>query len=123
MASYPTTTSNRPVETDSGAFFKVAAMLLGFAVGVVSFVALMLWVDARDARDEAPAQRRPPRPAQQLPRDGCYIKGNINGEGARIYHVPGASSYENTVIDADKGERWFCTEAEARSAGWRPPRN
>jgi len=73
--------------------------------------------------DEPPSQARD-RPAQpqRSPRDGCDIKGNINGEGARIYHVPGASSYDDTRIDEGKGERWFCTESEARAAGWRAPR-
>ena len=33
--------------------------------------------------------------------------------------VPGSPSYANTKIDESKGERWFCTEAEARAAGWR----
>jgi nitrite reductase (NO-forming) len=40
----------RSVETDSGAFFKVAALLLGLAVGAVGFFALMLWADARDSQ-------------------------------------------------------------------------
>lgn len=74
-------------------------------------------------RDEAPAQGRDrPAPPQRAPRDGCYIKGNVNGEGERIYHVPGAPSYESTVVDESRGERWFCTEAEARREGWRAPR-
>ena len=51
----------------------------------------------------------------------CRIKGNISGSG-KIYHVPGSDSYERTKIDESKGERWFCTEAEARAAGWRAPR-
>lgn len=55
--------------------------------------------------------------------DGCDIKGNINSKGARIYHVPGTSSYGATRINEAKGERWFCSEPEARSAGWRPPLN
>ena len=54
--------------------------------------------------------------------DGCYIKGNINAQGERIYHVPGSSSYDETAIDESKGERWFRTEGEARAAGWRAPR-
>ena len=37
----------------------------------------------------------------------------------RIYHVPVGASYAKTRIDTAKGERWFCTEAEARVAGWR----
>ena len=52
---------------------------------------------------------------------GCRIKGNISQNG-RIYHVPGSPSYEQTKIDESKGERWFCSEAEARAAGWRAPR-
>jgi endonuclease YncB( thermonuclease family) len=52
----------------------------------------------------------------------CLIKGNISSSGGRIYHVPGGEFYERTVIDTAKGERWFCSEAEARVAGWRPSR-
>lgn len=57
----------------------------------------------------------------QAPRAGCDIKGNISGNG-RIYHLPGGSHYARTRIDEAKGERWFCSEAEARAAGWRPAR-
>lgn len=51
----------------------------------------------------------------------CLIKGNIS-ENGRIYHVPGSRNYDATRIDESKGEWWFCTEAEARAAGWRAPR-
>lgn len=51
--------------------------------------------------------------------DGCQIKGNIGSSG-KVYHLPGSDSYAATQIDESKGERWFCTEAEARAAGWRP---
>jgi endonuclease YncB( thermonuclease family) len=50
----------------------------------------------------------------------CKIKGNISRQGKRIFHVPGDRFYERTKIDIDKGERWFCSEGEARSAGWAP---
>ena len=52
----------------------------------------------------------------------CRIKGNINSEGERIYHMPGMRSYGATRIDEANGERWFCSEEEARAAGWRAPR-
>jgi endonuclease YncB( thermonuclease family) len=55
------------------------------------------------------------------PRDGCDIKGNISGNG-RIYHVPGQEHYDRTRIDTGQGERWFCSEAQAKAAGWRPAR-
>lgn len=53
---------------------------------------------------------------------GCVIKGNIGRGGTRIYHVPGGQYYGATRIDVSKGERWFCSEAEARAAGWRRSR-
>ena len=51
--------------------------------------------------------------------DACNIKGNISTRGERIYHVPGQRYYAQTRISASHGERWFCSEAEARAAGWR----
>jgi endonuclease YncB( thermonuclease family) len=56
-------------------------------------------------------------------KSGCNIKGNISAKGERIYHVPGQKYYSRTKISAGKGERWFCSEAEARKAGWRRARN
>ena len=51
---------------------------------------------------------------------GCRIKGNVSyNRGRRIYHMPGDRDYSRTRIDPSRGERWFCTEAEARAAGWR----
>jgi hypothetical protein len=44
----------------------------------------------------------------------CNIKGNRNRKGQWIYHVPGMPYYEQT-----RAEEMFCTEAEARAAGYR----
>lgn len=56
---------------------------------------------------------------------GCVIKGSVTKNG-RIYHMPWSPWYDKIKIDADpakRGERrWFCTEAEALAAGWRPVR-
>lgn len=49
----------------------------------------------------------------------CNIKGNVSTQGERIYHVPGQKYYDDTRISASHGERWFCSEDEARAAGWR----
>ena len=52
--------------------------------------------------------------------ESCLIKGNISvATGEKIYHVPGQRDYEKTVITQSKGERWFCSEAQAVAAGWR----
>ena len=51
---------------------------------------------------------------------GCNIKGNISKEtGERIFHVKGQRYYSETNIRPLFGERWFCSEEEARKAGWR----
>lgn len=52
----------------------------------------------------------------------CRIKGNISSRGDRIYHLPSGQFYSQTRIDPSKGERWFCTEADAQAAGWRRSR-
>jgi endonuclease YncB( thermonuclease family) len=76
-----------------------------------------------DYRRNAEEPPRRSASAQRSPRrNGCHIKGNINNDDERIYHTPDSSSYDATVIDEARGERWFCTEAEARRAGWRAPR-
>ncbi|KQV18261.1 hypothetical protein ASC97_29840 [Rhizobium sp. Root1203] len=49
----------------------------------------------------------------------CSIKGNVSIiSRERIYQVPG-QHYDVTKISPEYGERWFCSEAEARAAGWR----
>lgn len=44
----------------------------------------------------------------------CDIKGNINREGKKIYHVPEGRYYSQT-----NPEEWFCSEKEAEAAGFR----
>ena len=58
--------------------------------------------------------------AKQVSPNGCPIKGNIS-ENGRIYHAPWSPWYSRTKVSTNKGERWFCSEAEALTAGWRAP--
>ncbi len=74
----------------------VAVTILTFAAGAVS-------ASAQDNRN-------------------CNIKGNVSTQGERIYHVPGQKYYNDTRISPSHGERWFCSEEEARAAGWRRSR-
>jgi len=66
-------------------------------------------------REERAAETAAPDP-------DCAIKGNISRSGTRIHHLPGQADYTRTVIRPDQGERWFCSEAAARAAGWRRAR-
>lgn len=74
----------------------------------------------RDARREAPVSQ--PRIAirptpRSLATQGCLIKGNHSRRGEWIYHLPGMPYYKET-----RAEAMFCTEAEARAAGYRRSR-
>ena len=61
-----------------------------------------------------------PEPAQEREPEACLIKGNVSYDtGERIYHVPGQEYYDETAVNENYGERWFCTEDEAIVAGWR----
>ncbi|WP_297772463.1 thermonuclease family protein [uncultured Roseovarius sp.] len=66
----------------------------------------------RAVREERAQENTAPNPA-------CAIKGNRSGKDKRIYHMPGQADYDRTLIRDKEGERWFCTEAQARRAGWR----
>jgi endonuclease YncB( thermonuclease family) len=57
--------------------------------------------------------------AEQAAPSGCAIKGNVSDKG-QIFHLPWSPWYDKVRVEVEKGERWFCSEAEALSAGWRP---
>ena len=77
-----------------------------------------------ETRDRQPVTRdRRPAGAASGARGGCNIKGNVSyNSGRRIYHMPADRDYARTQIDPSRGERWFCSESEARAAGWRRAR-
>lgn len=66
----------------------------------------------------APASATPVAAAK-----GCAIKGNINAKGVKIYHRPDQRDYAKTQITPATGEQMFCTEAEAKAAGFRAALN
>lgn len=66
------------------------------------------------------AWRGPATSSRQVPPNRvCDIKGNINPDGERIYHLKNNEWYGKAFIDETRGERWFCSEDEAKGAGWR----
>jgi endonuclease YncB( thermonuclease family) len=72
---------------------------------------------------QSPARYRLTRiEGRNAPDAACQIKGNISADGKRIYHMPGQKFYERTGIRPEQGERWFCSEAQARASGWRAAR-
>ncbi len=78
-----------------------------------------LGVWASDWMEPEAYRQQDQAPVQAAPDGGCAIKGNIGAQGKRIYHLPGQADYAATRINEGKGERWFCSEAEARAEGFR----
>lgn len=49
----------------------------------------------------------------------CVIKGNISEKSyGKNYFIPGCPNYNVIKISPEKGEQYFCSEAEAQSAGF-----
>lgn len=50
---------------------------------------------------------------------GCVIKGNYHkGTKERVYHLPDCYNYTQININPNESDRWFCTEDEAKAAGF-----
>jgi endonuclease YncB( thermonuclease family) len=52
----------------------------------------------------------------------CNIKGALGPADEPIYYVPTDAEYERVAIDPARGGQMFCSDEEARAAGWTRPR-
>ncbi len=50
----------------------------------------------------------------------CTVKGIVDG-GRKTLITPWSPWYRDVDVDPARGDRWFCSEAEAVAAGWRAP--
>lgn len=51
----------------------------------------------------------------------CNIKGNltdVNGQKIKYYYLDSCGYYSEILVEKYKGEDWFCTERDARNAGF-----
>lgn len=51
--------------------------------------------------------------------DGCPIKGVVRAS-AKIYTLPWSDAYASARVRPERGEKWFCSEDEAKAAGFAP---
>ncbi len=47
----------------------------------------------------------------------CLIKANTDRD-KKIYHLPSCQYYKNVIVQLHFQDQWFCTENEAKSAGY-----
>lgn len=76
----------------------------------------------RSGAPERPAAFRTKRwdEARRTAPDGCPIKGQKPSSDKRVYVLPWSAQYDRVKVRVARGERWFCSEAEAQAAGWSP---
>lgn len=52
------------------------------------------------------------------PAEVCDVKGVVGGDDRRVFYVPTDAAYAAVSVDSARGERLFCSDDEARLAGW-----
>ncbi len=61
---------------------------------------------------------------REPPKEGCDIKGNIMQKTKnKEYTMPECDRYGNSIVEGYRGEEWFCSEKEARKAGYVKSKN
>jgi len=61
---------------------------------------------------------------ENLQNPDCVIKGNTSrNSNEKIYHFPGCSNYSRIMVEKFDGDQWFCTEEEAKKAGYKKASN
>lgn len=54
------------------------------------------------------------------PSADCLIKGNLDKDTyEKWYHLPSCSHYKQVIMEKDLGDHYFCSEKEARDAGFK----
>ena len=53
--------------------------------------------------------------------ESCNVKGVLDDDGNRVYLVPTDRGFGSATVDQSAGEQLFCSDEEARRAGWRRP--
>jgi endonuclease YncB( thermonuclease family) len=51
----------------------------------------------------------------------CNVKAATGDAGGPAYYVPTDPGYDRIAVDPARGDAWFCSDEEARLAGWRRP--
>jgi cold shock CspA family protein len=90
-----------------------------FVKSIISPIVVVTVIVTIALIDQESRPSRSPTIISSMLRPGCIIKGNISyNTGNRLYHIPGMENYDQTVINPQNGEKWFCSESAAVAAGW-----
>ncbi len=48
----------------------------------------------------------------------CIIKGENTSSNRKVYRLPECSAYKDTIVIESEGDAWFCSEEDAKAAGF-----
>lgn len=87
--------------------------------GSKSLVRDRLYVAYQKAVQEKKGIFGPPCRSEKPDNSKCLIKGNVNKHNKdKTYRFPGCSEYQQSIVEKDLGDRWFCSEEVAQNAGF-----
>lgn len=82
--------------------------------------ALGLWhMEFTHPADWLAGERLPEEPGPEEAE--CPVKAMVGAAQGRVYIVPTDSAYRTARLDPARGDRSFCSDEDARAAGWRRP--
>lgn len=130
----------RYVRIKDGNFYNLEIIRSGFAFEYTYKVPYYYQKDFKNAQAEAQKNKRGlwadkacgakinAKPAMNISaaatNGSCLIKGNISSnKKQKIYHLPSCPDYKKTVINPEAGEKFFCSESEAKKYGFRKALN
>ncbi len=62
--------------------------------------------------------------SEQPEKIGCAVKGNLERQTKqKSYFLPNCPQYGQVIVERDLGEEWFCSEKEAKAAGFEKSAN
>ena len=104
MASHAarTSTYRTPDETESGTWSKILALFLGLLVALLGFFALLMWIDARGARDDASPASAAPTTDHNTALPLNSFAGVVPDNAAELAEAH--KSYDATLPSAPAGE-------------------
>ncbi len=80
-----------------------------------------LWSGSSTPERPAEWRQRVWNEARAKAPQGCPIKGKVagrRGDTVKTYHLPWSPTYVRLRVVSARGERWFCSEDEAKAAGF-----
>lgn len=116
---YDGTTDIAAALVSGGHVFAEAGLMSSYAKQEAAAKTAKIGLWSGESERPSDYRKRTWEEAKRSAPEGCPIKGQLAGN-AKLYVLPWSADYHRVRVSKARGERWFCSEQEAISAGWRP---